>query len=189
MNLTDRAKKIILSPAEEWSVIKSENLTVAEMFTGYAMILAAVPAVAGFIGFTVIGYPVVGVGVRGNFGEGLLYAALTYALSLAGVYILAVIIDALGPAFGCRKDFPTALKITVFSFTASWVAGIFRILPALAWLSILGLYSLYLMYIGLRELKDVPQDKMLGYYSLSLVAAVVIWMLVGMIVGVIVAGS
>ena len=51
MNLVERAKNILLTPAKEWDVIKGENLTIVDMFTKYAMILAAIPAVAGFIGF------------------------------------------------------------------------------------------------------------------------------------------
>jgi hypothetical protein len=188
MNLVDRAKKIILTPALEWQAIKTEPLSVAEMFTGYAMILAAIPSVAGFIGYALMGYSVDGNFIKGSVSEGLLYAILTYALSLASVYVLALIIDALAPNFGCRKDFTTALKIAVFSYTATWIAGVFRILPGLSWLSILGLYSLYLMYVGLRELKEVSQDKIVGYYALSLVAAVVMWMVIGTVISLIVAG-
>jgi len=189
MILFDRAKKILLTPTEEWPVIKAESLSVADMYTRYAMILAAIPAVAGLIGQSVIGRPIVGVQIRSSFFDGFTYAVLTYALSLAAVYILGMIIDNLAPTFGCRKDFPTSLKVAVFSYTASWVAGVFQIIPALSWLSILGLYSLYLMYLGLRELKEVPADKMLGYYSFTLVAAVVIWIIIGTVVSLIVLGT
>lgn len=185
MNLVERAKKILLTPAQEWAVIKSENLSVPEMFTGYAMILALIPAVSGFIGFTLLGTSVAGVFVKRSLTDGITFAVLTYALSLAGVYVLGLIVDALAPTFGCRKDFPTSLKVVIFSFTASWVAGIFQILPGLSWLSITGLYSLYLMYLGLRELKEVPADKQVGYFAFSLVAAVVIWMVVGTVVSLI----
>jgi Yip1-like protein len=189
MNLIDRVKKILLTPAQEWAVIKSENIPVAEMFTQYVMILAAIPAVAGFIGFTLVGTSAWGIHVKPTLAEGLVFAALTYALSLASVYVLALIIDTLAPTFGCRKDFPTSLKVVVFSFTASWVAGIFQILPGLSWLSILGLYSLYLMYIGLQTLKEVPQDKLVGYFAVSLVAAVLIWIVVGTAINLIALGA
>ena len=36
MNLIERAKNIILTPAKEWDVIKGENLTIADMFMKYA---------------------------------------------------------------------------------------------------------------------------------------------------------
>jgi len=188
MNLVDRVKKILLTPTQEWEVIKSENLSVSDMFTQYAMILAAIPAVAGFIGFTLVGTSVLGVHVRRTLAEGLTFAVLSYALSLVSVYVLGLIIDALAPNFGCRKDFPTSLKVAVFSFTASWVAGIFQLLPQLSWLSILGMYSLYLVYLGLRALKEVPQQNLIGYFATSVVAAIVIWILVGTVVSLVAFG-
>ncbi len=185
MDLVDRAKNILLAPSQEWEVIKSENISVADMFTQYAMILAAIPAVAGFIGFTLVGTSVLGVHVRRPLAEGLGFAVLEYALSLAGVYVLGLIIDYLAPKFDCDQDLPTAMKIAVFSSTASWVAGVFQILPRLSWLTVLGFYFFYLMYIGLRTLKEVPPDRLVGYYAVSLVAAAVVWVLVATVVSLI----
>ena len=56
MNLVDRVKKLLVSPTQEWGVIKDEEHTVAGLYTHYVMILAAIPAVATFIGWSVIGY-------------------------------------------------------------------------------------------------------------------------------------
>lgn len=50
MNIVERAKNILISPKTEWEVIKNEQSTVADLFTKYALILALIPAVAGFIG-------------------------------------------------------------------------------------------------------------------------------------------
>ena len=66
--------------------------------------------------------------------------------------------------------------------TAAWIAGIFGIIPALAILGILGLYSLYLLYLGLPRLMRVSEDKAVGYTVVVIVAAIVLWFIVGMIV-------
>ena len=55
MDLVARVKAIALKPKEEWVKIKAETTSVSELFTSYAMILAAIPAVAQFIGFALIG--------------------------------------------------------------------------------------------------------------------------------------
>lgn len=190
MNLVERAKNIILAPVKEWDVIKGENLTIADMFMKYAVILAAIPAVAGFIGFALIGVSY-GFGTfRWPFGTALVWMILYYILSLAGLFLLAFIIDALAPTFGCKKDLVAAVKIAVFSFTASWIAGILTIIPAisiLAWL--VSLYSLYLLYLGIQKIKEPAQDKLLPYFIVSLVAFLVIYWLVGFIVSRIALGS
>ncbi len=56
MNLVDRAKNILLQPKQEWAVIEAETTDTKTLYTSYAMILAAIPAVAGFIGMSIIGY-------------------------------------------------------------------------------------------------------------------------------------
>ncbi len=56
---------------------------------------------------------------------------MTYVLSLVGVFISALIIDALAPTFGSAKDQMQALKTAVYSMTAYWVASAFQIVPGL----------------------------------------------------------
>ncbi|HOW44039.1 MAG TPA: Yip1 family protein [Candidatus Aminicenantes bacterium] len=191
MNLVERAKNIILAPAKEWDVIKGESLTIAEMFTKYAMILAAIPAVAGLIGYVVIGMSFGGFGTfRWPIGTALVWAVLTYVLGLAGVFLLAFIIDALAPTFGCQKNMVAAVKIAVFSYTPAWIAGILGIIPALSVLMIIAsIYSLYLMYLGLQKIKEPAKDKLMPYLVAAIVAMVVIYWLVGFIVSRIALGS
>ena len=129
MNLVERAKNILLTPAKEWEVIKGEPLTIMDMFTKYAMLLAAIPAIAGFIGYSVIGISF-GFGTfRVPIGTSLVWAIMQYILSLGGVFLIAFIMDALAPTFGCTKNLVAAVKIVVFSYTAAWVAGILNIIP------------------------------------------------------------
>jgi len=183
MNLVDRAKNILLTPAKEWDVIKGEDLTIVDMFTKYAMILAAIPAVAGFIGFALIGVSY-GFGTfRWPFGTALVWMILSYVLSLGGVFLLAFIIDTLAPTFGCAKNLVAAVKISVFAYTPIWVAGILGIIPALSILMIVAsIYSLYLLYMGLQKIKEPVADKLMPYFVVSIVALIVIYWLVGFIV-------
>ena len=183
MNLVERAKNILLTPNKEWDVIKAENISVTEMFTKYAMILAAIPAFAGFIGYALIGISY-GFGTfRIPIGSALVWAILMYIVSLAGTYLFGFIIDALAPSFGSTKNLAASMKVVVFSYTAAWVAGVLMIIPSLGILgSIASVYSLYLLYIGLGKVKDVAKDKMVGYFVVSIVVAVVIFFVIGLIV-------
>ena len=192
MNLVERAKNILLTPAKEWDVIKGESLTIADMFTKYAMILAAIPAVAGFIGYVVIGMSFGGFGTfRMPIGTALIWAILTYILSLGGVFLLAFIIDALAPTFGCAKDMVAAVKIVVFSYTAAWVAGILSIIPALAHPGQPGQPLFAVPHVhGHAEDQGCPaKDKMVGYFVVTIVAAIVVFMLIGFVVSRVAFGS
>jgi hypothetical protein len=109
-------------------------------------------------------------------------------LTLVAVYVLSIIIDKLAPTFSGTPSQIQALKVATYSYTASWVAGIFLLVPALSFLSILGVYSLYLLYLGLPVLMKSPADKALNYTVVVIIAAIVLFMAIGLVAGMFVAG-
>lgn len=188
MDIVARVQGILIKPKEEWEKIKGESIPVSQMFSMYAAILAAIPAVCQFIGLSLIGRSIPWRGVhKYGLGRSLIYAILLYLLSLVSVYVLGIIINALAPTFSSKQNQENAMKIAVFSMTPLWVAGIFYLIPFLGWLAILGsLYGIYLFYLGFSSsLMETPSDKVVGYVVVSIVVAVilmaVIWAVLGAI--------
>jgi hypothetical protein len=180
MNLVERAKNIILKPKQEWQVIAAEPHTVQGLYTQYVMILAAIPAVAAFIGFSLVGLSGLGASYRMPIAAGVAHMIVSYVLSLGMVYVLALIIDGLAPTFGGQKNFMQAFKVAAFAPTASWLAGVFYIVPALGILAVIGgLYSLYLLYAGLAPLMKTPEEKSIGYTVVVIIAAIVLTVIIG----------
>jgi hypothetical protein len=181
MNLVERAKEIILKPQETWLKIKGEETTIKDLYMSYAIILALIPAIANFIGMSLIGASFMGISYRVPIGTGLVHAILQYVLTLVGIYIVAFIIDALAPSFASKKNMVAAMKVTVFSFTPAWIAGIIGIIPILSVLAILAsLYSLYLF------LMETPKEKQLGYFAVVIVVTIIVWVLIGVFAGLVV---
>ena len=182
MNLVERVKRILLSPRTEWEVIDAEATTPAALYTGYIAPLAAIGPIAQLIGYSVFGISVPFMGTyRVPFGSAITSALVTYLLTLIGVYVLALIIDALAPTFNGQRSQVQALKVAAYSSTASWVAGIFALIPGLRLLTILGLYSLYLLYLGLPVLMKSPREKAMGYTVVVILAAIVLFMIIGVV--------
>jgi len=174
MDLVSRVKNILIDPQNEWRVIDAEPDTPAGIVKSYVALLAAVPVVCGFIGASIIG---IGPYRTGIF-VGLIAAIISYGLTLLGVYVVAFLIDALAPTFGGAKDFTRAFKVAAYAPTAIWVAGVFSLLPVLSALTILGLYSLYLFYLGLPVLMRTPPEKAIGYVLAVIVCAFIVWLLI-----------
>ena len=185
MDIVERVKAILLTPKSEWLEIEREPGDPTYLFTNYVAILAAIPAVCGFIGTSIIGIsvPVVGT-VRVGFISGIASAIIQYLLAFVMVYAIGLLIDALAPTFNGQKNQASALKLAVYSMTPAWLAGIFALIPALSFLGIVGLYGLYLLWVGLPPLMKAPQEKSLGYAAAVVVCAVVISIVIGAIVGV-----
>jgi hypothetical protein len=189
--LFDRVKDIIMSPKTEWDVIDAESATIGGIYTSYVMILAAIPAICMALGLIffmprpnaeiagmaqAFGVPVV------TTGSIVVGAVVQYVLGLVGVYIMAMIIDALAPSFGGTKDQLKAFKVAAYYPTAAWVAGLLYIIPMLGLLALIAaIYSLYTLYLGLPKLMRVSADKQVGYFVVTLVLAIIVFMVIGYI--------
>jgi hypothetical protein len=186
MDLVSRAQGIILKPKEEWDKIKSESAKIVELFTSYAMILAAIPAVAQFIGMGLIGRRVPFIGwYRYNIGTALIYAILTYVFTLVTVYVFGIVINALAPTFSSKVDAANAMKLAVYSMTPVWVAGVLHIIPFLSILVLLAsFYAFYVLYLGFNSpLMGTPKDKVVGYLLVSIVIYIVLMGVIMLIMG------
>jgi Yip1 domain len=180
MNLVDRVKNLMLQPKSEWQVIDGETHTVQGLYTGYVMILAAIPAVCSFIGMSLIGMSFFGTSYRVPIASGAVSMVLHYGLTLAGVYILALIIDALAPNFGSQKNFMQAMKIAAFVPTAAWVGGVFSIIPMLSIIGLLfAIYTLYQLFLALPILMKTPPDKAVIYFVVVLIVMIVVGVVIG----------
>jgi hypothetical protein len=186
MDIVNRAQQIILKPKEEWLNVKEEKTTLAELFTSYAMILLAIPAIAQFIGNSLVGYKIPYDGwVRLGIGSGILRAILFYVFSLVSVYVIGIVINALAPTFSSKPDAINSMKLAVYSMTPMWVVGVLYIIPFLGWLVIIaGLYGIYVLYLGFAcPMMDTPKEKIMAYLIVSLVVVVVLWVIVAIILG------
>ena len=170
--LIERVKAILLTPATEWPVIEREATTAAAIYKGYVAPLAAIGAVASFIGLSLIG---IGGFFRVGVGAALVHAIVAYLLTFVVVFVVAWLVDTLAPTFGGQRDSLRALKVTVYSYTPAWVAAVLNLVPALAILGLIAaLYGLYLLYLGLPVLMRNPPEKSLPYTVVVVLCAIVI---------------
>jgi hypothetical protein len=181
MDLISRAKNICLTPTAEWPVIASEETPAATLITSYVLPLAAVGAVAGFLGGSLVGYSLPFAGTyRVPIVTGLVGAVVALVFAIAVTYLVSLIVNALAPTFGGQKDPSQAFKVVAYSYTPAWVAGVLQIIPMLGVLGVLAaLYGIYLLYLGLPRLMQCPEDRAVGYTAVTVVCAIVLSMVVG----------
>jgi hypothetical protein len=178
--LIARVKGILLTPKTEWPVIAGESTTVGDLYKGYIVWLAAIPPLAAFL-----------VTMRFSASLALSQLIVTYALGLAMVFVVALIVDALAPTFGGTRDRVQALKTVAYCYTASWIAGIAAILPFISVLIMLvaGIYGIYLLYLGLPHTMKCPQDKAAGYTGVIIIVVIVLSFLIFAVIGAVTGGG
>ncbi len=181
MNLIDRVKNILLQPKAEWGVIAAESTPTGDLYKNYIVPLAAIGPAASIIGMSMVGISMPFMGtIRVPITSSIAHAVTSYVLTLVGVFIIALIIDALAPSFGGEKSQEQALKVAAYASTPSWLAGIVMLIPMLGIIGLLAaLYGLYLLYLGLPLLMKAPQEKAVAYTAVVVVVAVVVMMVIG----------
>jgi Yip1 domain len=181
-----RAKSMLLAPRAEWPVVAAEPDTVGGLYSGYIAVLAAIPAIVHFLSSTLIGVSVPFLGsFRVPMAAGLTTAVLSYVLALVGTFVVALIVDALAPSFGAEKNRVQALKTVAYAYTAYWVASILGIIPGLGLIAVLagGIYSIYLLNMGLPFTMKCPPAKAIGYTAVSIIVAIIVGWVLALIVG------
>lgn len=103
MNIIERVKRILMTPATEWEIIKAEQASVSGLFSNYAVILAAIPAAAGFIGFSFFGISSGYGSFKFSIGTTLTWAVVSYIMSLIGVFVVGYVIDFFSSKFRFNK--------------------------------------------------------------------------------------
>lgn len=182
MDIVARAKAITLNPAATWPVIDVEQHDPQSLFIPYMLILAAIPAVAGFIGMSIVGMGGFGFNFRLPMGSGLAMMVTTYIMSLVMAFGMGWLISALAPTFGGQSNLVQGLKVAVFGGTPMMLAGVFNIIPALGIVGLLAaLYSLYVMYLGLPQLMKNPKEKTITYMVVVVIASIIAGVVLSMV--------
>ena len=176
MSIVDRAKNICLTPTTEWPVIAAEPASTQGLVTGYVLPLAAIGAVAGFVGGSIVGRTLPFIGTyRVPFISGLVLAVFALGMAVVGVFVLSLVINALAPTFGGEQNQIQAMKVAVYSYTPAWVAGVLYLVPLLGIFVIFAsLYGMYLLYLGLPRLMKCPEDKAIPYTAVVIICAIVL---------------
>jgi hypothetical protein len=170
-----RIRNILVKPRDEWQVIKEEKTTYGNLITGYCALISAIPPIAAVMERFIFNRGIVSNAVQSPFGYVMATNVLWYLVIMVNVIITGVIITAI-----VAKKEPgglPGLQLASYSYTPLFLVGILIIIPRLAWLIYPAiLYSLYLLFLGIRTMTGLSQRKAAAYAVVSFLAA-------GLIVG------
>jgi hypothetical protein len=109
-----------------------------------------------------------------SFKYGIAWGIITLLSGIISYFVSAHVIDMLAPSFDSEKDLNQSAKLVAYSLTPAWIAGIFYAIPALTWLSIVGLYAVYIFYLGLGPMKKTIEDKKIIYMIVAGIVMIVV---------------
>ncbi len=166
---------LFTDPAREWEKIRDHYKSAGTASVGHIFVLAAIPAISGYIGTTQVGWRIgVGDPIKITGDSAISIAVIYYLALLVGVYTIGWMIHLLGKAYELEKPLPLSIALAAYTATPLFLIGIMQIYPVL-WLNMLiGLpalaYTVYLLYSGLPTRMEIPTER--GFLYASAVLAV-----------------
>ncbi len=173
-----RVPMILTDPSAEWARIEKETDDLAYLLLGYVALLALIPAAFGFVGACFVGVVVPGKGlVHASMFDSVFGAIFGYVMSFAIVALLGLFIELAAPQFGGRRDFASAFRLAVYSYTPVWLTGVFLLLPGLRFLMLTDFYGAYILMVGLPRLMKFPAEKTPTFTAFVVLCAFTLTML------------
>lgn len=166
---------LFTDPAREWESIREQYKTSERASVGHVFVLAAIPAISGYIGTTQVGWRIgVGDPIKITGDSAVSIAVIYYLALLVGVYTIGWMIHLLGRAYEIEKPLSLSIALAAYTATPLFLIGVMQVYPVL-WLNMLiGLpalaYTVYLLYSGLPIMMEIPAER--GFLYSSAVLAV-----------------
>lgn len=175
----NRAKGMILNPVQEWESVKSEHLNRNEIIKNYALPLILMGGVAIFLGqYIDPSY------LDPSFDHVLMLVFVSIIVAIAGIFINANVINYLAPNFNTEKNLENAFKLVIYASTPSYVGSIIASLhTSLSIFGLLGLYSVYLYWLGYSQIMGTPNDKRSSYLIVSFLLIIGIYFILALFTG------
>jgi hypothetical protein len=175
---------LLANPEKEWKAIKAEHCTVTRCYCSHVLVLAAIPAIAGYIGTTQVGWQIgIREPVRLTHESALQISILFYLSMLVAVFTVGKLIHWMGKTYGSKQTVSQCVALAAYTGTPLFLIGLSLLYPQL-WLNLLlGLpalaYTVYLLYTGVPTMMGIPKER--GFLFASAVLAVGLVMLVGVL--------
>ena len=183
---------ILKDPKNEWALIEEEHYSAKTVFLTQISILAAIPAIALYIGVTQVGWSVAGQEpVRLVSSSALGSAVLFYFAMWGAVAFIAACMHWMEKTYGGEVSLDECLVLTTVTATPLFLSGISFLLPIL-WLNVAVagaalVYSVYLLYSGTSRVMKIDEDR--AFMFASSVLTVALCTLVGMLAASVIAWS
>ena len=183
---------ILKDPKNEWALIEEEHYSAKTVFLTQISILAAIPAIALYIGVTQVGWSVAGQEpVRLASSSALGSAVLFYFAMWGAVAFIAACMHWMEKTYGGEVSLDECLVLTTVTATPLFLSGISFLLPIL-WLNVAVagaalVYSVYLLYSGTSKVMKIDEDR--AFMFASSVLTVALCTLVGMLAASVIAWS
>lgn len=169
--ILNRAVQILFHPQDEWQVIKDEPAAYSKLLLEYVAPLAAIPPLAVIAGSFFFGKNL----PNNTLAHLLITNLLWYCMYVLNVMVVGAVVAAIVTAVDAPWTGLQGFTVAAYSFTPLFIAGGIAVIPKMGWTIYAAiLYSIFLIYLGIRASAGTSKKRSAGYAATSFLAAAVV---------------
>jgi len=178
---------LLVRPTSQWHSVAALPESSLRTLLLYPCLLAILPAVAWFFGTTEIGWTVGehGAPVKLTSESARQICILFYLTMIACIAVIGYFIHWMAATYGAQSSITKGMVVAGLTATPLFIAGLSGVYPLL-WLDMLiGVvavcWAIYLMYLGIPIVMDIPEER--GFLFSSAVLAIALVILICLMAG------
>lgn len=159
---------LMTRPDQAWTEIRTDEERNSSNYVMHLFLWALLPAVCMFIGTRYVGWSLVeGERVWLDTRSALQLSALIYISIILGTFIMGFFLRWMSRTFEARPTYNQCVGFTAYVITPFFIAGLGALYPS-RWLAIAvlvaaGLYSTYLLFVGLPKFMRIDNHNTFLY--------------------------
>jgi hypothetical protein len=147
-------KNVLANPAIVWETVDSKNIPVKLLRSSFLFPLIIIVSISAFFGSLIFTNPEL------SIAYSILTGIKCFVVLLFTVYIATYILGEITYPLDLGKHFSVSFSLVVYSISPFIFCQIIsRLLESLLFINILGLYGLYIFWIGAKKLLAPPAHK------------------------------
>jgi hypothetical protein len=170
--LYHRTKYFIINPGKAWEVVHREARPMKFVRGSFFLPLIILVTVSAFLGSLFF----INTTLKPMYS--VLTAVNTFLFLYLGVYASAFALREVLKIMGLGHDFLVAFKLVAYSMAPIFLSlTVSRLFESLLFINVLGLYGLYIFWIGTEVMVNPPDNRKLPLIILSVAAMLVVFLL------------
>jgi hypothetical protein len=175
---------LLSNPHQEWSRIRDEKQSISGQYLRFLIWIAIIPPVAWWYGASQIGWVLGGRTILLTSDSAAQIMGLFYIAILLSIGFLGYMIFWMAKTYdGKNNDVARAIAVASYMCTPMFLVGLTGLYPVLWFDMIAGTvaaaYTLYLLYIGIPIVYDMPKER--GFLFASATVAVGLVLMVALL--------
>ena len=170
--LYHRTKYFIINPGKAWDVVHRENRPMQFVRGSFFLPLVILVTISAFMGSMFF----INTTLKPMYS--VLAAVKTVLFLYLGVYASAFALREIMRAMDLGHDFLVAFKLVAYSMAPIFLSlTVSRLFESLLFINVLGLYGLYIFWIGMEVMVNPPDHKKLPMIIATVVSMLIIFFL------------